>query len=105
MALAEVARKVADGAFGIVGVARLLITERPERRERRAPRQVCIFAQDLFGRTLQPTREDVIVQLAARRAERVARRVTLAHIEIGAIGVIEKQTVGFALFERDEEGD
>ena len=100
---AQVARDLADFVGGHVAVARLLIAERPFRRERRAAGQPGVAAGDVGeGRP----GDEIIVDRAVGAAERERLGILVAEVEPGAIGVVEQDPVAAACRPgRGEEGD
>ena len=73
--------------FGIVAVAALLVTEGPERRQRRAPRERGVLLDDFFR--LRPCKE-IIIQFSTFRAEGKIVRGLFAEIESAAVSVVEE---------------
>src|SRR5207253_2524891 len=83
-----------NAGFGIVAVAALLVTERPERWQGRAPRERGVLLDDFFR--FRPGNE-VIIQFSAFRAESKIVRGFLPEIETAAVGIVEKEAIGHAL--------
>ena len=100
---AERVRDFGDFVLRHIRIARLLIAERPQRRQRGAAGQRGVVAQHVRRSAFRAAREHVVVQLAAVGAEGVAVRIGLAHVEDAAPGVVEEHTVALAVAQRDEE--
>ena len=103
--LAERACDLADLVLRHVRIARLLITERPQRRQCGAPGQLGVGAQHLRGTALGAAGEHVVVELAAGRTETETRCVGHSHVEMRAPGIVEEHAVARAVTQCDEKWD
>jgi len=104
-ARAELPRDSQHPFLAHVRPARLLVAQRPQRRQGAASRQRRVVAQDAGRAACRAAREDVVIQLAAVGAEAVAVRIRLAHVEPAAPRVVEEQAVAPAFMQGDEERD
>src|SRR5580704_9884827 len=93
---------VASLRFGRVAIARLLKTERPERRERRKPGEVGVALHD-FLRS-RPV-EEVVVERSAFGAERDRVARLLAEVEPCTPGVVEEEAVTLRAVDGEKEWD
>src|SRR5664279_5018860 len=79
--------------FGRVRIPRLLISECPQRRQRRSSREIDVSAQDLFWCWAI---DHVVVQRAAFCAKNDGLSRLLAKVKPAAPGVIQKEPVAAA---------
>ena len=93
-ALAEILRDEAHLALRIVAVAALDVAQRPARRHGDAPHQFREAADHLLR---SRSGEEVIVHLAALRAEGVEVGKLRRHVERRAVGVVEEDAVSAPL--------
>ena len=98
--LAKRARDLLNARLRSVAVTRLLEPERPEGRKRRASREVRIALDHLLG---VESVNEVIVEVPALRAEGIGVRVGMAKVELRAPSVVEKNSVGAPLPQRQKE--
>ena len=98
--LAQFLGHLAHGRFGNVATPALLISQRPERRQRHASEQGRILAEDVFGTR---SGHDVIVELAAFASERIGVAELLLKLELAAVGVVEVESPTAALAEAQIE--
>src|SRR5206468_115461 len=80
----------AELRLGRVGVARLLETQRPKRRQRRFPGEISVTFYDLLRRGAI---NEVVVERTAFSAERIGIARPLAEIEPGAPGIIQENAI------------
>ena len=100
--LAEVAGDEPDPRLRVVAVAALVITERPPGRQRHAPSHVGVALDDAFR--IRPVNQ-VVIELAAFRAERQQARRRVADVEVAAERVVEKNAVGPSAAQHEVERD
>ena len=94
---------IAGLAGGHIAIARLLVTERPLRRERRFARQVGIASDHLGSRR---PRDHIIIDRSVGCAEVDNIGIAVTEIEPGPPAVVEQQAVTTARSaDRDEERD
>ena len=86
--------------FRIIRVPALLISERPERRQRGASSHCRVSGDDFLGLR---SGNEVVVQLAAFGAEGKVIRRLLTKIEHASIGVIEEKSISRAFAQPDEK--
>ena len=98
--LAKRLDNLARSRFGIVGIAALLIAERPQRRQRRASRHGGVFFDDFFW---LGSGKEVVIQLPAFGAEGKITLRFFAKIKNASIGVIEEKAISDAIAQPDEE--
>ena len=83
-----------------VAVTRLLVAQRPQRRQRRPAGKIGVARHDLLhGRSV----DQVVVDRAAVGAERQRVRVALSEVEPAAPGVVEEDAVAAAFATRGDE--
>ena len=98
--LAEIASDFSHPRLRIITVTALLKSQRPERRQRRAAHQRGEIFHNLLG--MRAVKE-VVVQLAAIGAERIGVARFFAKIKVAAPGVIQKNSVTLAIFQRQKK--
>ncbi len=94
-----------DGAQRVrahVAVARLLVSERPGRRQRRVPGQPCVATQHLLGRRAV---QHHVVERTAGGLDAQLVFLGVANVEAGAPAVVQKQPVGGAAAQAQKKRD
>src|SRR5208282_4758467 len=89
--LAQRLDDLASASFGIIAVAALLVTERPERRKRCAAHKRRELLHDFLGFR---TRDKIIVQLAALGSKRKIIGRLFSKVEAAAEGVVKEKAIG-----------
>ena len=86
----------------VIRVARLLVAQRPERRQRRGAGQPGVVLDHLLG---VGAVEDVVVQGASRRGEAVAVGAFAAEVKAGPERVVEQDADGPSAVHLQKEGN
>ena len=102
VALAELARQPEDLLGAGVAPARLVVAERPQRRQRHAPGQLRVAGEHVARRGAG---EDVGDHVAARRLVADALRVGLGEVDLDAVRVVEEDAVRPPVAQREHERD
>jgi hypothetical protein len=85
-----------------VAPARLVVAERPQRRQRHAPGQLRVAGEHIPRRGAS---EDVGDHVAARRLVADALRVGLGQVDLDAVRVVEEDAVRSPVAQREHERD
>ena len=100
--LPETSRDLAHLFFVHVGVAALLVSQRPQRRHRGAARELGVAVDDLpRGRPA----EDVVDDRPTLGPVVGAVLILQREVELDPVGVVEEEAVGLAVRHREGEGD
>ena len=101
--LAESRREIADRRVRTIAPPRLLVAQRPFRRERRLAGEIGVAANDV---TRRRSRDQIIIDRPVRPAHREGIGVAVAEIEPGPPGVVEQDAIAAAIAAHpDEERD
>ena len=92
----------ADARLGIIAIAALLVTERPERGQRRSAGHGRVLLDDFFR---FGTGDEVVVQLTAFSAKRKVVSRLFAEVERTAVSIVEENAVRDAFPQADKERD
>src|SRR5579875_193971 len=102
IALAKGACDLPDFIRRLIAESALSIAQRPQRRQRRMPCQICVASQDILWCW---TTKDVVDEIPVCCAEPGALKVVVSQVELDACGAIEKEAPGPAVSQDQRERD